>query len=277
MPIPTPMSHSPSQRIETQVESIYNSAVQSFVRRDHANTQLSLSRLVALLSERRKAPHRAWYDLESPPTNGHASQSNGDIKPDDLEGWLIKTLKLVISSHASLYADPPSKLITLPSRLHELLPPSTPDAMLDHIHDVCCTTYFTASSPKPRLLPPSLISTLLLASLKLSLPFAHKVAETWLTLLPDSFIFAITPRPHMTNGSADVEEKKRVEGAREGYLKVLELFVGEILAREGEWEMARGCLDGEVVMGSKRKEVSISFGPILVSLALGPGESLGGS
>ncbi len=37
---------------------------------------------------------------------------------------------------------------------------------------------------------------------------------------------------------------------------MVELFVGEVLAREGEFEMARAFLDGEIVMSSKRKEVS---------------------
>jgi hypothetical protein len=48
---------------------------------------------------------------------------------------------------------------------------------------------------------------------------------------------------------------QRLEAAREGYIKVVELFVGEILVREGEWEMARAFLEGESVSGSKRKEV----------------------
>lgn len=45
-------------------------------------------------------------------------------------------------------------------------------------------------------------------------------------------------------------------------MKVVELFVGEILSREEEWEMARGFLEGEVVMSSKKKEVRTVIIPI---------------
>jgi hypothetical protein len=98
----------------------------------------------------------------------------------------------------------------------------------------------------------------LLASLKLkpaasALDFAHQLAEDWIARLPDNFVAAIS---QPTGRKLSPEEKKQVESAREGYLKVVELFVGEVLAREGEWEMARAFLEGEVVMGSKRKEVS---------------------
>jgi hypothetical protein len=55
----------------------------------------------------------------------------------------------------------------------------------------------------------------------------------------------------------DQVELQKLEAAREGYIKVVELFVGEILVREGEWEMARAFLEGESVIGSKRKEVSL--------------------
>ena len=64
----------------------------------------------------------------------------------------------------------------------------------------------------------------------------------------------------------------QVEVAREGYLKVVELFVGEVLAREGEWEMARGFLDGETVMSSKRKEVRHHM--TRLSPVVRPGQSL---
>jgi len=105
-----------------------------------------------------------------------------------------------------------------------------------------------------------------LASLKLrpeedALSFAHKLGEDWLAGLPDSFVFALVSRRDGVRGTEGEEAQRRREGAKEGYLRVVELFVGEVLGREGEWGMARGLLEGEVVMGSKRKEVSWSFYP----------------
>jgi len=237
-------SASPSRNLDSQLETLYNTAVQSFVRRDHVTTQVTLSRLLKLFKSLQPPSTEPWYDLRH------------QAKDGELEGWLVKTLKLVISSHASLYTDPPVSIATLPSELRKFLPPSPPEVLLSHLKNLCTETVFPPRSPDPGLLPPSLLSTLLLASITLSLPFTHHLAEDWIALLPDAFILAISPENRKV--PQDPETKKRVEAAREGYLKVVELFVGEVLAREGEWEMARGFLDGEAVMGSKRKEVGFS-------------------
>lgn len=254
----------PSRPSETPIEILYNTAVQSFVRRDHVKTHATLSRLLTLLHDQPR-PERSWHDL-GPTSNGNGN--GNEEAPEASEGpareteeWLIKTLKLVISSHASLYSDPPSNPFNLPPELHSLLPPKPPNFLLEHVHHLCFKAYYpdhihVHPSIRP-LLPPQLVSTLLLASLKLkpatsALDFAHQLAEDWIARLPDNFVAAISQQ---AGKKLSPEEKKQVESAREGYLKVVELFVGEVLAREGEWEMARAFLDGEVVMGSKRKEV----------------------
>lgn len=231
-----------------EVEILYNSAVQCFVRRDHIGTQTHLKKLLPLLEPRQTK--QIWYEPPQKVVNGHARSHTSDE-------WMIKILKLVISSYASLYSDPPSDPSSLSLDLQPLLPPSSPDLILKHIFNLCQSTYFPVKyqqdSTQAPLLPPALISTLLLASLKLSpsspaLSFAHNLAEDWISQLPDSFILAIS-----SSG------RKELESAREGYLKVVELFVGEVLAREGEWGMARGFLEGESIMDSKRKEVSLAL------------------
>ncbi|KAL1405395.1 hypothetical protein Q8F55_009026 [Vanrija albida] len=219
-----------------QFELLYNSAVQSFVRRDHAKTQAALTRLLGLASQLPRDP-TPWYELE---------QRGSKPGPADTglsgEEWLTKTLKLAISANASLYSDAPRSFTSM----QHLLPPAQPAAMLEYIRQLCNSTYGAD------LLPPQILSTFLLASLKLqpsepSLAFAHALAEDWLAKLPDAFVLAIARDNRGQN-------RKRIEAAREGYLKVIELFVGEVLGREGEWEMARGLLEGEMVMGSKKKE-----------------------
>ncbi len=221
-------------------EVLYNTAVQAFVRRDHAKTQASLEKLLALTRKLPRDPE-PWYDLTSSP-NGETAAA---------EEWVTKTLKLAISANASLYSDPPKAFQAMP----HLLPPAPPTMMLEYIRDLCAKTYGQA------LLPPQLVSTFLLAALKLrpadaALGFAHQLAEDWLTALPDKFVLAIAQPPPGGNSAAASAARKRTDAAREGYLKVVELFVGEVLGREGEWEMARGLLEGEMVMGSKKKEVS---------------------
>lgn len=230
----------PTRPPESDIEILYNTAVQSFVRRDHGKTQAALARLLKHV-EGLEVNQRAWYDVEV------------ECSKEEEEGteWRIKILKLVISANASLYSDPPSNVGTIPSDLAALLPPSSPDLMLGHIQSICTDTLSDTD-----LLPPAIISTLLLASLKLkpsprALDFAHNLAESWIAGLPDALIHSIS-----TNkvSAQSPQAKKRIEGCREGYLKVIELFVGEVLAREGDFEMARALLDGEEVMSSKRKE-----------------------
>ena len=230
----------PSRPPESDIEILYNTAVQSFVRRDHGKTQAALSRLLAH-AESLGESKRKWYNLEVDSTR----------EEDEGEEWKVKILKLVISADASLYTDPPANLDSIPPHLAALLPPASPHILLQHIQSICVES-LSASD----LLPPAIISTLLLASLKLkpsppALDFAHSLAETWIAGLPDTFMRSISTN---NKSSTQAQIKKRIEGSREGYLKVIELFVGEVLAREGEFEMARAFLDGEGVMSSKRKE-----------------------
>ncbi|WVF71759.1 hypothetical protein IAT40_006567 [Kwoniella sp. CBS 6097] len=290
-----------SPAAETQLEVLYNTAVQSFVRRDHLKTQATLSRLLNTLGRNQGGPSNQrsyWYELEEGEAGGIIGEDDnghGRVR-ESREEWLIKSLKLLISSTISLYTDPPSNPAVvksqLPDGLSEVIPHSSftsestsPEKLLAFLHHRCRDYLYywsraSDTSPqngdhegfneaKARLLPPQILSTLILASLKLrpaspALDCTHRVCEEWFANLPDSFILSISPlqQKKQLNGHARSGEKskdhvlyqRKVESAREGYLKVVELFVGEVLSREGEWEMARGFLDGEVVMPSKRKE-----------------------
>lgn len=290
----------------SRMEQLYNTAVQSFVRRDHVQAHAALGELLGMV----RASHakaqaqaqegqgtRAWWELE-PDLSGSVRPSGVDetdtadtadtMDTVDAE-WTVKILKLYISACASTYADPPSQPGALPPTIRGLLPPKPADRILCHARDVCGSFYpesdnasasparssfadplDPSAAPTPTstaLLPPPLISTLVLASLKLAPPalsFAHSTAEAWLAALPDAFVMHIGPaspllRPS-TAGFLSAAERRRLEGAREGYVRVVELFVGEVLGREEEWEMARGVLDGESVMSSKRKEVGLGLG-----------------
>ncbi|WVQ99123.1 hypothetical protein IAU59_006255 [Kwoniella sp. CBS 9459] len=289
-----------STAAEAQIELLYNAAVQSFVRRDHLKTQATLSRLLDTLSRDLGANgdggESYWYELNEDrglvtTEDGaeHRAESRGTM-----EQWLVKSLKLLISSSASLYTDPPSDSALvktqLPVEFSQSTPGTTanyasatsPDKLLAYLHSRCLDCLYprakaVAASPqngthngdsetKLPLLPPQILSTLILASLKLrpsqpALDHTHRICEEWLANLPDSFILAISPRRQYDSGNTSGESSKavalyrrKVEAAKEGYIKVVELFVGEVLSREGEWEMARGFLDGEVVVPSKRKE-----------------------
>lgn len=241
---------------ESPIEVAYNTAVQAFVRRDHIKTQAAISRLLVLVqADVPKSNESQWYEIK-------------EDREDEGYEWKIKVLKLVISAYASLYSDPSNSSSNnigtddFPNEIKEILPPASPDRVLDHVLSICQSTLQTTN-----LLPPQLVSTLILASLKLkpstpALDFAHRLTETWLADIPDDFIRLVSgpgnsKAPHYSStvtGMATAGMRKRIESTREAYLKVVELFVGEVLAREGEYEMARAFLDGEDVLGSKRKE-----------------------
>ena len=210
--MPVPYKTTPPQSIST-VDVAYSTAAQAFLRRDSTATHKALTHLLDLL--RLLPPPRPWTDFSKHP-------STAKTTPDET---LVKSLKLYISAEATLATSP-----SLP--------------LLESLHSTCLS-FFSAS------LPPALVSTLLLASLKIpdavGLDFAHRLAEDWLTELPDDVVRSL---------NLETGDRRRVEVAKEGYLRVVEVFVGEVLVREGEWGMARALLDGEVVMGSKRKEVS---------------------
>lgn len=234
---------SPSRPQETTLEIAYNTAVQSFVRRDHIKTQASISRLLQLLDTLPRGVGR-WYDLENP--------KEGDAEGDE---WRIKILKLVISANASLFADPPlANMDSLDPEIIATLPPHSPILTLERTRRLCTETL---KMNETDLLPPPIVSTLLLASLKLQPPstaldFAHRLTEQWLSNLPDELMRTLSLTAKASSQPPQV--KKRIESTREGYLKVIELFVGEVLVREGEFGMARSLLDGEEIMSSKRKE-----------------------
>lgn len=115
-PKPPSSSPSPSRPQESQIEVLYNTAVQSFVRRDHVKTQATLARLLESLKKKRIGPCRIWYELDGVQSGDENSEA---IANDD---WIVKTLKLLISSTASLYTDPPNNTQALPELLVCMLP-----------------------------------------------------------------------------------------------------------------------------------------------------------
>lgn len=288
-PVPSPAKNQMDRSI-SQYEVLYNTAVQSFVRRDHAKAHATLSKLLDLLAKERvqsgSTTQTAWWDLSPSPDTLESSHPVTPLPSStSIDEWTIRSLKLLISSLASLYADPsPSRRSTLPDTISSLLPPTPADRILTHLHAQCVTHAVPPPpagpdgsrlpyNPASSLLPPALLSTLLLAALKIpgetSVEWAHRLAEDWIGALPEAFFGAIaSPARRQGQGQGNTGgaqsgqmELQKLEAAREGYIKVVELFVGEILVREGEWEMARAFLEGESVIGSKRKEASLSLIP----------------
>jgi hypothetical protein len=228
--------------------------------------------------------------------------------------------------------------------LAKSLPPnsSAPDAILETTLGICLQT-LTATQPAhlghnknagnpentaPRVLalPPSLLLTFLLACLKISssdtsgrspapqsssrdeesaIPFARKLFEDWLAILPDEALYALaqarpmrTPRKSasartapqapletsvssvasgassINNGnqssaspsssmvlvdtpSEDDQDRSLLLQFKKDYLRLIEVYVLEVLPRQGDWDIASDFIIGDFVMGAKRREVSL--------------------
>lgn len=225
--------------------------------------------------------------------------------------------------------------------LAQALPPnsSSPNAILETTLGLCLQTLSSTqlahlnqskgagaieeSTPTVLNLPPSLLLTFLLACIKIStssepasrssstlaarqeesaIPFARKLFEDWLAVLPDESLYALsqarpmrTPRktrkpvakaPLDTSTSSlassvsslnagnqsdsspsastvlvetpseDDQDRSILLQFKKDYLRLVEVYVLEVLPRQDDWDIASDFVMGDFVMGAKRKEVS---------------------
>lgn len=225
--------------------------------------------------------------------------------------------------------------------LAQALPPnsSSPTAILETTLALCLHTlgstqpaHLTAnkgpgSAGEPTTsilnLPPSLLLTFLLACIKIStsttssgssssptsqheessIPFARKLFEDWLAVLPDEALYALsqarpmrTPRKSgrqtlkapldastsslsasassansgnqsdtspsastviVDAPSEDDQDRSMLLQFKKDYLRLVEVYVLEVLPRQDDWDIASDFIMGDFVMGAKRKEVSV--------------------
>lgn len=232
--------------------------------------------------------------------------------------------------------------------LAKSLPPnsSAPEAILETTLGICLQTLTATqpahlghnkiagaredTTPSVLALPPSLLLTFLLACLKISssdasarssassqsssrdqdsaIPFARKLFEDWLAILPDESLYALaqarpirTPRKSasqvraaaqapldtsvssmassvssINNGnqaaaspsssmvlvdtpSEDDQDRSLLLQFKKDYLRLVEVYVLEVLPRQDDWDIASDFIMGDFVMGAKRKEVCRHF------------------
>ena len=231
--------------------------------------------------------------------------------------------------------------------LAKSLPPnsSAPEAILETTLGICLQTLTATqpahlghnknagnqenTTPSVLALPPSLLLTFLLACLKISssdasarssapqsssrdqdsaIPFARKLFEDWLAILPDEALYALaqarptrTPRRSTSaaraaaqapldtsvssmassvsstnNGnqsasspsssmvlvdtpSEDDQDRSLLLQFKKDYLRLVEVYVLEVLPRQDDWDIASDFIMGDFVMGAKRKEVCRLF------------------
>ncbi|EIN09962.1 hypothetical protein PUNSTDRAFT_66832 [Punctularia strigosozonata HHB-11173 SS5] len=209
-------SSSPETSTEATLRSLYNRAAKAFLHRDVALTHSLLSSAFSILS---------------PPSS----------YSDSLDPYRKKWDILRITLETTIYVAPPHVLgnepRTLPSPLRANLMLSAPALVSQLYHrSVQLFTPAQAVSPNPGFLPAQILLTLVLSALKLSCADGGRtMAEDWLSR-----------RVEVDTTASD----------EEGYRKVVEIYVLEILPRLEQWGYAREFLAWQRELSPEVKQAS---------------------
>lgn len=176
----------------------------------------------------------AFVILQPPPT------SSPDIFVDDRRKWDI----LRITLESTVYASGPSQSekAALPDSLRASLS-ETPHTLISKFYNRSLSLFTPTDSVTPTpntvYLPPQVLATLVLASLKVECPdFGRSMVEDWLARRD--------PPPTSTDEAADHED---------GYAKILDLYCLHVLPKLQQWDYAFEFLEYESELLPKTREV----------------------
>lgn len=227
----TSTSSSPTASTEATLRSLYSRAAKSFLSRDFPQTHVLIT--------------SAFQLLPSPPSTTTDPRSQLSI-------WRRKWDILRLTLETTVYSTPPSEAEELPSSIRANLMLS-PQSLLASLH-TRSLKLFTPKAEGPdgdagsqrslnsRYLPPQVIVTLALASMKLNAPEVGKgMVEDWLS------------------GRGDPQERGVNE--EDGYEKIIELYCIHLLPRLDEWHTAAEFLqyEGELNTATKQVRLPIPF------------------
>lgn len=224
-------SASPSSTTSTEAtfRSLYPRAARSFLSRDFPQTHALITSAFQLI----------------PPSTSTDPTSQLGV-------WRRKWDILRITLETNVYSTPPSEAEELPSPIRANLMLS-PQSLLASLH-ARSLKLFTPKAEgsdgdtgsklglSSRYLPPQVIVTLVLASMKLNVPEVGKgMVEDWLS------------------GRGDLEKASSED--EDGYEKIVELYCLELLPRLEEWDLAAEFLQYEGELNTAKKQVRflISF------------------
>jgi hypothetical protein len=216
---------------EKTLRSLYSRAAKSFLSRDIPQTH-------ALITS-------AFQLIPSPP-------STATDPGNQLSSWRRKWDILRLTLETTVYSTPPTGAEELPPsiRANLMLSPQSLLASL-HTRSLKLFTPTTESTDgdvglqrtlSSRYLPPQVIVTLVLASMKLNAPEVGKgMVEDWLS------------------GRGDPEDAGSEDG--DGYEKIIEFYCLHLLPRLEEWDLAADFLqyEGELSIDKKQVRLFISF------------------
>ena len=223
-------SSSSTTGTEATLRSLYSRAAKSFLNRDVPQTH-------ALIT--------SAFQLVPPPPS---TITDVDCQ---LSIWRRKWEILRLTLETTVYSTPPNDVEELPSSIRANLMLS-PQSLLASLHTRSLKLFTpwnggsdgdaaSQRSLSARYLPPQVVVTLILASMKLNAPEVGKgIVEDWLS------------------GRGDPEG---VLDGGDGYEKIIELYCLHLLPRLEEWDLAADFLqyEGELDVAEKQVRPSISF------------------
>jgi hypothetical protein len=217
-------SSSSTAGTEATLRSLYSRAAKSFINRDVPQTHALITSAFQLIPP-------------SPPTITDADHQ--------ISVWRRKWDILRLTLETTVYSSPPGEVEELPPSIRANLMLS-PQSLLASLHTRSLKLFTpkagdsggdpgSQKSLNARYLPPQVIVTLVLASMKLNAPEVGKgIVEDWLS------------------GRGDPEEV--LEGG-DGYEKIIELYCLHLLPRLEEWDLAAEFLQYEGELDAAKKQV----------------------
>ena len=230
----TSTSSSSTTSTEATLRSLYSRATKSFLNRDIPQTHVLIT---------------SAFQLIPPPPSANTD-------PDRQLGvWRRKWDILRLTLETTVYSTPPSEAEELPSSIRANLMLS-PQSLLASLYTRSLKFFTpkaegsdadmgTQRSLSSRYLPPQVVVTLILASLKLNAPDVGKgMVEDWLS------------------GRGGPGEDGL--GGDDSYEKIIELYCLHLLPRLEEWDLAAEFLqyEGELDAAKKQVRLPISYRPL---------------
>jgi len=217
---PPPDSSPPQTSTSATLRSLYPRAARAFVLRDIETTHYLL---------------QSAFSILKPPS------STTDSLSDDRKKWDI----LRITFESTVYSSPPDSTASWPESLRSILT-EAPQALVTAIYSRSLSL-FTPSGTKGKTalnaacLPPQVLTTLVYSSLKLGVPdVGRMIIEDWLSRREPLDVFGGVRN-------------------RDGYDKVLELYILHILPKIGQWDYAKEFLEYESELPAARRDVCSTF------------------
>ena len=158
--------------------------------------------------------------------------STTDSLSDDRKKWDI----LRITFESTVYSSPPDSTASWPESLRSILT-EAPQALVTAF----VVTFHPVWDKRENCLPPQALTTLVYTSLRLGVPdVGRMIIQDWLSRREPLDVFGGVRN-------------------RDGYDKVLELYILHILPKIGQWDYAKEFLEYESELPAARRDVCSTF------------------